>query len=1292
MMGTDEWFKKWHLAEESSDSESDKVSEVYSDSDSEECLPKHLLKGSETSSEIDTSSHISGSIPAANSVLSAAIKKQAEVSSSGESSEGRGSLPVKTPISSQSFAEQLSAKLGNIISQKEDTSDANDDVNKRPIQSTTNTNYIGGLFPDEPPPLDHTEESVPKIDRADPNIVDENDDDLFWGEQPKQKFGQDKFGRYTIHQTVKDEESLKNPSKTSQIAKGLFDSDNSSDESDIFTGNVKALSKPPFLQGFKTSLPLFDDSPPELDEKPEAERTTDKKPVGGVSIFGNTNIFAKQSISDVLENKRTLRSSNESTLKPSQNKSETVPKSKQLFNDKKSSTKPSLFDDDFEDDEVDFTVSKKTGNESLTTTSKKLDLFNDSVSEEDTDKTLSVVPKKVSLFNDSLSEEDIGVGKRLSISTTETSTVKSEAAIPEKASLFGGEVEKDHSVTSRKVSLFADSSSEKGDSSSKEIIPQTSKKISLFDDEDDLFKDDIFSGLVKGGPGKGLFDDLDDADLFGVNKSMDDNREAKSNTGSKKVSLFSDNEDEEDIFESKTINPHSLVEEPKKAVSLFSDTEAEMKTGKLESDLATGKVESNLATSRVGEGSQTENQEGAESLSKREVTGADIVCEESQDKKREKNDGVDREQILKRVYDDAQKNETLSHTQSSGQLLSESKAAEIKVDTLFEAQSSNAILSSTKEEPKEQKPVISLYSSAPPSDDEDDWDTRSDNISDTDEYRPYSIDDNVSRSSLFDNEPPSLNPNESSGIVRDQNVTRVDSDDSSFYPHASSSKRFSSDIFADQQSQDKLFVTGSTNNSNVFPSSTETSSISEVTNKIISDIMGDTSFLITDNTLGSTSTTHGLTEECSTTTDDAKIADESIKTKTTKIKELLEQKNSESTASKKVEKGDGDAKRDDSSKTSSKRGSPLKIRPNLNINVNALLPGSMPPKLKTPRVSESGDKEKSALAEKKHAQTIDTTTEKTSKDLIIFSAPPSLPSSSEEYVEKPLSFDDNLEKVEVLRSVTKDRARIPVKRKPSTRKARQEAVRTSAIFLEVEDTNKSSAKKDTSLMDKDTPKKSATEEDNGGKPLFDEDSKTSTESETETKIIKSASLFLESDELESEEADTTPTLMTKSSTKPESENDNLSVSKQIRTTIPSENDKIPSESFKSNAEPDKTKPLFEESADSDEEEFFKPTSKKPVNTKTSLFDSGDESDSNLFGSKRDKSGTEQKTAAGKSIKKKSLFDDSSSDDDLFATGKSRNAVSGTSKISPESAAKKNSSLKKLDTGEASEDPLSKLSD
>lgn len=44
VIGTEEWYKKWHLDILSSDSESDKVSDDYSESDSDDNLPKDLVK------------------------------------------------------------------------------------------------------------------------------------------------------------------------------------------------------------------------------------------------------------------------------------------------------------------------------------------------------------------------------------------------------------------------------------------------------------------------------------------------------------------------------------------------------------------------------------------------------------------------------------------------------------------------------------------------------------------------------------------------------------------------------------------------------------------------------------------------------------------------------------------------------------------------------------------------------------------------------------------------------------------------------------------------------------------------------------------------------------------------------------------------------------------------------------------------------------------------------------------------------------------------------------------------
>lgn len=82
--------------------------------------------------------------------------------------------------------------------------------------------------------------------------------------------------------------------------------------------------------------------------------------------------------------------------------------------------------------------------------------------------------------------------------------------------------------------------------------------------------------------------------------------------------------------------------------------------------------------------------------------------------------------------------------------------------------------SPTLEESKVTNRDIGLFDSVPPPDDCQDWDTKSDSLSDTDDYQPYHGQENFTRSSIFDDEPPSLVlvPNESSGIVKDYSTTR----------------------------------------------------------------------------------------------------------------------------------------------------------------------------------------------------------------------------------------------------------------------------------------------------------------------------------------------------------------------------------------------------------------------------------------------------------------------------------------------------------------------------------------
>lgn len=66
------------------------------------------------------------------------------------------------------FAEQLAAKLGNVINQQlprgEEDDDEEEEVNTRPIQKSTSNRFSSGLFSDEPPPLDEDDDEEDMFD------------------------------------------------------------------------------------------------------------------------------------------------------------------------------------------------------------------------------------------------------------------------------------------------------------------------------------------------------------------------------------------------------------------------------------------------------------------------------------------------------------------------------------------------------------------------------------------------------------------------------------------------------------------------------------------------------------------------------------------------------------------------------------------------------------------------------------------------------------------------------------------------------------------------------------------------------------------------------------------------------------------------------------------------------------------------------------------------------------------------------------------------------------------------
>ncbi|KAJ3650580.1 hypothetical protein Zmor_016670 [Zophobas morio] len=226
VIGSADWHKNWHvgLEDSSSDSETEKVSDKFSESDSESDLPiiqdRSQIKGtSDTSSELDFSQKIE--------------PKHKDFFNSSDSENS-----VQAPVSNKSFAEQLAAKLGHVVSQEFEEPE----VNRRPIQNQT-TNY-GDIFFDEPPPLD---EPKGPFSRGRGLFDDDDDDDISITKPP-------------------------NESPKLSKTKGLFDEE--SDE-DIFSKKTKPEKQP-----------LFNEEPPALDEK--------KKPVGGVSIFGGGNLFDKK--------------------------------------------------------------------------------------------------------------------------------------------------------------------------------------------------------------------------------------------------------------------------------------------------------------------------------------------------------------------------------------------------------------------------------------------------------------------------------------------------------------------------------------------------------------------------------------------------------------------------------------------------------------------------------------------------------------------------------------------------------------------------------------------------------------------------------------------------------------------------------------------------------------------------------------------------------------------------------------------------------------------------------------
>jgi hypothetical protein len=402
--------------------------------------------------------------------------------------------------------------------------------------------------------------------------------------------------------------------------------------------------------------PLFTEEPPVLEEK--------KKPIGGVSIFGGGNLFDKKLL------KR----------RPSSDDEEHEEKNEPI-KEEKPSKKVDLFGDD--------DLFKSVPNEDKSVVKKEKNV------------------KKINLF-DSDEEES------------------------ESSSLFGGDQKKQNEK--QKNVLFDDNVTEKQESRdekkvssvlfadevpSKEDKPKSEKKISLFDDDDDLFKDDLFSTSSTKKFTSGLFDDIPEDDLFASN------------------------------FEDKPQPAGNLVEDlmaiPDNKNSINVDTKAETKETTSYANL----------DANPGESSQEINSTTDNLFTSSPLTD-DIFG-------RTENDSKEPEPPQPKPRLSLFDSPPPEPDDLFGGSYKTSKSDDVPSDifessnNLFE-NSPKTDLFASSEKIEARASSMRLFDSSPPPDDE--WDTKSDNLSDRDDFVNDFEETTSNKASLFNDEPPSLETSE----------------------------------------------------------------------------------------------------------------------------------------------------------------------------------------------------------------------------------------------------------------------------------------------------------------------------------------------------------------------------------------------------------------------------------------------------------------------------------------------------------------------------------------------------
>ncbi|CAG9854071.1 unnamed protein product [Phyllotreta striolata] len=1062
LIGSDEWYKNWYIKDEDDDLDSNESSEIYSGSCSDEDLPKDLFNGSQTSSELEFSNKMNDNDLIANST----VKQESTISS--EDSENANSSVPQAPVSNLTFAEQLAAKLDNVISRDEN-------VNKKPIQKQMVDPFSAGLFADEPPPLNDSDEIISEEPIVKKQLFDDEDNNsLFWQESSKPNEG------------IKSESNLKvnrDMLKSSQVSKGLFDSDSSDD--DLFNPKTKIpANKPTILLPNKPIVPLFDEEPPSLENSQKFVEQPKKKPVGAVSIFGEKDIgdiFSKPQLHDTNVNKP-------NTKKDSPKEEASFPKnesSTSLFDSNKNNVNKkisSLFDDNEDDEDDIFSNTKQTKNYSL---------FDDDDDNVEFDYNKKKIDKKaISLFD---SEDE---SSNNNISANENKTKKN--------SLFDYDDEDN---------LMFSNTTEKSDSKLLGKSEETKNSEDSHSNNAQVAEKEFISDVIN--------DNNIDVDTKGIFETVPSRKTDTYDISSKKISLFDDDEDEDD--------------------PLFSSI--------------TKKSDSNLPKPQ-------EPQQPEDTIT---ATNPPII---------EKQFVPDK----------------MDHSDDS-------------LEEIFAKNSSDKRENTVTEESNSARPVIGLFASSPPPDDGD-WDTKSDQFSDTDDFVAYRRDENVNKARLFDDDPPDDDDDSFDGIAT-QTDTRMDKDISDTYANDASS-----DIFSDKADKNDA----------------ESRSV---------DAMTTTPGGLSEGFHGKANSSESNKTETSPSNPQLDIKDKDVR-KPNKIADITERLNKPKPA--KPIPG-------------LKTNSPGKLKQTLNINVNALLPGLSQPKIKhltKTQAKDSDENQTPATPEIKIADADDGKSkiadphDGKSKIADVDDGKSKIASKTEP---QKLAGFDVPDHIEILPSITKERAKNPAKRRPSTRRARQQAIRKSLIEND----------------DLDSPDElpSATTPEGKKSDLLEVTIPEVTIPEVTMPIIEN---------VETETVET---------------NTNTDISKKANKLFNSESESDTDDLFKVSK---KSKP--KSSIKKSDEVVKKSVSES--NTRVSLFD--DKSDDDLFEQLGNKEKKPMKSDKKKIATKKSLFDEGSSDEDdddeLFSSRSDKRSAS----ISKPFEKTNKPIIKKLENVETKDDPLSNLLD